>query len=432
MRGMLIGLALLGLAFPVRAGVYILNDPHPQLPFQVPPEQVRSVVGQLRTVALPPKAQPDPGDYRPWYAQQVDALERELKNGTLSMEERANLGGCYIRLGQPGKAINLLSAGDRDHFLIRANLASAYFLSGEPERAVIHQEEVLRQWPLVWAGWNGGQNAWYRQCERVFLTLLRARIAEKQRDERDKARGIPAAPKEVDPIFPGVRFVGPGKDGAYAAGRLATEVYDRLPPNAYGIALQLVLWYPQDVRLYWLLAELLNASGNVIAASQIFDEFWTRSEVSSFKDFNQHGRVLKSAAILQKELVPGSNQAQLLAWWLAIPRATFAPPGVGTVADAVGAAAPIEAARLIEQRGRPSLDTAVPPPPNQLLRFSGRHVGVAFGFGFLVAALIAFQWQEVRRRRALASSAPAIDAEEPQPIPVNEPGQKTGIKQGHA
>ena len=52
-----------------------------------------------------------------------------------------------------------------------------------------------------------------------------------------------------------VRFANDG--GIYQPGALATAERAKLPPDAIAIVQQLLLWYPTDSRLYWLLGETL-------------------------------------------------------------------------------------------------------------------------------------------------------------------------------
>jgi hypothetical protein len=50
-----------------------------------------------------------------------------------------------------------------------------------------------------------------------------------------------------------------------------------LPADAIAQVQQLLLWFPEDTRLFWLLGELYNASGDLETASKIFGEcVWGR------------------------------------------------------------------------------------------------------------------------------------------------------------
>jgi hypothetical protein len=395
-RGILLGLALLGLASPAAAGVYNTLESYPNLP----PEKVPSYVRQLRGIAVPPKGPLDPGSMRAAVLQLTAKLEADQRNGTLSTVDRINLGACYIRLGQHRDAIRLLSAGDQRHFLIQANLASAYFLNGDLEVALRHQQRALDLWPVVWATWRPGQVLWYRQCERIFLRLLTARQAAGRLGRNREP--------DLDPIFGRVKFVGPS--GEYEAGQVTREVLDQLPPNAYGITLQLAMWYPQDWQLYWLLAELLNASGEVIPAAEMIVEM-VDSNVLPSRVLLQHRKVLLPAAKLQETLRSRNNYHLLLSIFAAVPSGTLPPPGVGAIAHQGFAAMPLAIAPLANQPPVPPVppsdsgtQAATPFAPRQP-PFSWQHVTVAFVFGFLVAALLAFQWQEWRRRRLMQQAA---------------------------
>ena len=78
----------------------------------------------------------------------------------------------------------------------------------------------------------------------------------------------------VDDLF-GAHFL--GENGKYLPGRISTEELKKLPPDAIAIVQQLLIWFPGDARLYWLLGELLNAEGDVSSAATVFDEcLWTR------------------------------------------------------------------------------------------------------------------------------------------------------------
>jgi tetratricopeptide (TPR) repeat protein len=432
MRVVLIGLALFGMAVPASAGVYGSIEATPELP----PERVRSWVVQLRAAAVEPKGTLDPASPRAFYLRQAAALEEERKKGVFSTMDLVNLSACYIRLGRGPKpqkdylreAIRLLnSAPERNHFLVQANLASAYFIRGESgdlDLAIRCQRQALYAWPNVWGDWpkvpplqKFGQLVRYRRCERTFLDLLEKRSEE----TRPGNRGTGFL--DIDPIFPGLRLVGPGPKGEYEAGALSSTVNDRLPSNAYDTVLQLVLWYPQDMRLYWLLGEMLNAIGEVTAADEILNELDTTSPY--FKDLHAHHMVLAPAARILKQLKwpSASTHALLLACATNIPRGTLAPPGVGAIAYAVGSAAPLEWAHKIEQiQQGPPMPLGPPAPPPAAtppMPFNWKHVLVGFAFGFLVAALLGFQWQEWRRRRM---NQEIEEDEEPPPTAPVSPG----------
>src|SRR5205823_3935266 len=91
---------------------------------------------------------------------------------------------------------------------------------------------------------------WFKQAERYQLTLLRLRMRE---GFGRRAGGRPVPATDVDALF-GVRFIGPS--GEYEAGKIADAERSKLPADAVAIVQQLLLWFPDDTRLLWLLGEL--------------------------------------------------------------------------------------------------------------------------------------------------------------------------------
>src|SRR5262245_7765006 len=170
MRACLIVLAVLVLPSLARAGLYNSAEPVTVIPM----ERTLAEVGDMRSIAID-REHPDPASRRAKYLRQKDRLEEALRAGTLSPNERADLGACYLRLRLTASAtkdaIRLLRAGPRDHPLLQANLATAYFLDGDLDLAIRHQEEVLRLWPRSWPGWNRSLLDWYQGCEQLFLDL---------------------------------------------------------------------------------------------------------------------------------------------------------------------------------------------------------------------------------------------------------------------
>jgi hypothetical protein len=425
MRVRSIALALAGwlAACPVaRAGVY--NTEH-DIPTR-PATQALFELGNLRSIAVPPPkgARSDPASLRVRYLAQTARLEAARASGTFTPTDLANLGACYIRLRQEPKAAELLRRGPRDHFLVQANLATALFRAGQTERAFRTQEHLLSIWPDVYAGWTKQRLDWFRLVEGYQLRLLRARLDE----ERRAARGGGFGKQKIglDPIFPGVRFVGPG--GTYQAGVIARDMQDRLPWEAYAIVFQLNAWLPWNERLQWLLGEVLNAGGNVDIAYQIFDTLvYGSARAGMFEGLFEHRRVLRPWVVPPKGQQSAMRllrdpKTQTLLLSFAAPRGQLVPVGSGAIAHEVGLLMPALVA------SRPLVGVDVPPPeqpqpqtPPPPLNWT--HVGVSFLSGGLVAALIGLQVMELRRRRRRATLAPG------------EPGgvsSQSGIQQASA
>ncbi|MCI0703600.1 MAG: tetratricopeptide repeat protein [Planctomycetia bacterium] len=96
-----------------------------------------------------------------------------------------------------------------------------------------------------------------------------------------------------DAIF-AVKFV--NEAGAYEPGVLAPAEKAKLPPDAIAIVQQLVLWFPHDTRLYWLLGELYAANGDFKAAKKIMDECVDSLGFSNRKVLMEHRQPVTKAA----------------------------------------------------------------------------------------------------------------------------------------
>jgi len=400
MRGILIGIAVwvgLGACPPARAGVYNTHE----LFYLPPPDGIRSWVGELRAVALESdprvrSARPaQPGTLRYDYLKEAELLEVRARDDTLTTVDRVNLSACSIRMRRFDDAIRVLKAGDQKHFLILANLASAYDGLGEPSLAQLYQRQALDVWPSVWAGWSEAQSQFYRRVERHYLRLLELRGEEKR-----SGSGRPLPMQAVDALFPGVRFVGP--TGRYEAGALSQTMVDRLPPDAYCIVLQLVHWLPQDDRLYWLLGELLNANGQVDYASEVLNELVSARELTNVPELFQHRKVLMQAAPVLREWRKPEVRFTLLS--ALMPRSLPVPPGVGVVASEGGGVGTTLygnwlAGLWVPPKSSASADEGSSSPPPLPWLLDWRQLSVGFACGAVLAMLGVLQWQEWRRRR---------------------------------
>lgn len=235
-----------------------------------------------------------------------DALLARGRN--LSSEELSELGVLQWRLREPDKALETLmraKAADPRSFWPLANLGALFLATGQLQEAESHQATSMGEFPSPWPGGAAG-GAWYRAAEKAQLQLLRSRLSEAGAQGGRRARPV----AELDPLFP-VRFVGPS--GAYEAGTIADAEREKLPANAVALVQQLLLWFPEDTRLLWLLGELYNAAGDLRAADQVFDDCVgsRRFESATLRD---HRRAVKAALAAQ---VPAET-----------PRETFLPNDV--------------------------------------------------------------------------------------------------------
>lgn len=286
MKAFAAALALLAVALPARAGVYSPDEP---FNFEIAPDGFARpiqfaggfevMVAGVREVAILPPADGPPNVRRQEALDRVRA--RQAKGvAALSAEELAGLTADLIRLNRADEVLNLLQPLVRDRqrggFLVSAHLARAHAARGEwaEARALEEMAVLYSDFPTAFGKLTKPQLAWLKRVEREFYYPFLAHRAE------EALRGRPSDLREdVDPLFPPagprkrvdnpVRFV--GENGEYAPGSVAAAEKARLPPDALAVAQQLVLWHPQDARLYWLLGELYNADGDVETAARILD-----------------------------------------------------------------------------------------------------------------------------------------------------------------
>lgn len=254
-------------------------------------KEFQLALGELRSIAVERAVPPNP--VREHVLKQVAALEAKQRTGKLTVDERVNLGAYYVRLQRPEEAVRVLEGAltqEPKNFMVLANLATADYLAGQGDfarlsRAIEYQQQALKAWPTAHPGFTADQLVAYRRFERTYLTLLR----ERQQEARLQGR----RPDEtLDDLFH-VRYVGPG--GRYEAGTMDPEQMDRLPAERVPLVSQLVLWLPFDNRLYWQLAELLNAQGDVQGADAIMHDL-AFSRSYSPPELRAHRRVVGEAA----------------------------------------------------------------------------------------------------------------------------------------
>lgn len=248
-------------------------------------------------------------------AELVASLAPRRADPLMEIQNKIDLGAYLIRLGQYGKAVDMLQPGSSRHplaFLVYANRGTALQKNGELEVAGRYLSTGYGQWPRKWAdlsedqqklfrniGWNERQFEWYRQVEKYQITLVVRRQAETRRPDAMNQFGVP---KYVDALFhkggQPLRFE--NDKGEYVIGTIAEGDKDKLPPGGINEAIrvvqQLLLWLPDDDRLYWQLGELLNARGDkdlqdTRNAVAIFD-YLIESKKARFGNIIEHRQML--------------------------------------------------------------------------------------------------------------------------------------------
>jgi tetratricopeptide (TPR) repeat protein len=179
-------------------------------------------------------------------------------------------------------------------FLLSANLGTAYQLAGQLENAETYLTKAYNSWPANFAdltegqrhyllqfGWSEGQSDFFRKVESYHLRLVKLRLEERVPSQTLDALFV----KDGKPV----RFVGPS--GQYEPGKIAPAEAARLPSNSLEIVQQMLVWLPNDSRLYWLQGELLNARGDYEYAYEIFDDLVFRRN-ERFPELMSHRRAL--------------------------------------------------------------------------------------------------------------------------------------------
>jgi hypothetical protein len=197
----------------------------------------------------------------------------------LSTLEAVALTGDLLRVGRADEALNRVQPLVRDrnpNYFAFTALAHVYAARGDWREAVDYQRAAMldAEMPAEVKGLSRAQRDWFAGLDRNYvLPYYELRLKE--------AAAVPR-PNPVDedvyPLFPvsergkahhPIRFV--NEAGDYQPGVLAAAERAKLPPEAIAIVQQLLLWYPSDTRLFWLLAELYAADGQFAAARDIMD-----------------------------------------------------------------------------------------------------------------------------------------------------------------
>jgi tetratricopeptide (TPR) repeat protein len=236
-----------------------------------------------------------------------DRLRALAKRGTLTTPDALDLSVALMRLREFDEAVQVLTPlvlRERSNFMLISNLASANQASGKYDRASEYLQQVLDVWPREWPGLSKSQLDWYHEVTKYQLRLVKKRY-------RESLQKAATAKTAVDDLFESpqgaVQFK--AEDGAYQAGKLAEAERKKLPPNALAIVQQLVLWFPDDTRLYWQLGELYNAEGDIAAAATILNEcVWTRRDNAPL--LQEHKKIVQLAVPKQSAAVFEDEPAQ--------------------------------------------------------------------------------------------------------------------------
>jgi hypothetical protein len=397
----LVGLALcLGQTQTATAGLYNTEEP----PFARASSNLiefHKVLNDLLAIGAPGNEE-GKNSVRKQVLARVKELEDKAKAEGLEQLERVYLSAYYIRLERAEDAVTLLEAVPRDQrdFMVLGNLSAAHDAAGRLDRAEAYLAESLASWPRVFIGLTGIQLTALARSERLNHALLQIRLRESMEQKR--------GPMEPYPLFPGVRFVGP--TGTYEAGLLHSAQWSRVPADALALVEQLVLWMPHDNRLYWLLAELVNAGGDYLTAYVMLDDLSYRrnyrpDQLKAHREILREANLCSTAVKNEKERLLG-EKAKLSAQ----PIGGLLPAGPGVVLEAVGWASALDRVTK-DLKPEPAMvlapDSTPPPPAKAGWAPDWRQIVVSFVAGAVVATLLSMQFREFRRRKQPQSAEPA-------------------------
>jgi Tfp pilus assembly protein PilF len=268
--GFAVVLTVLGTVPTAHAGLYYSGETIAELPSQWRGYLLDQRI--LRGIAVKPAAGATASPARLRYEEAAVKLAKTAKERALTADEAADLGALYLRLGESGKALEVLRPAQREHpehFHLTANLGTAWQMQGDLKQAAVYLKEAVALAP--------GR---VQKVEELHLKLVKLRAKEEK-----NAQGL-------DALFD-AQFIGP--DGKFEAAKLAPEQRKGLPADAVAQVQQLGIWLPADARVLWLLAELANAHGDVATAAAIMDgcvtEFGLRSP-----ELAAHRKIVRAAA----------------------------------------------------------------------------------------------------------------------------------------
>jgi len=294
-----------------------------------------------------------PDDFRAALAVLMNALDTKVpadrepflrrieraKGKKLSPPETAALAADLLRVRRADEAMNALAPRLRDRtpdYFVYTNYAAIRAAAGDWTEALRYHQAALfdSEMPAAVKGLSQGQRDWWAMLDRDYVPhYYRLRLKEST-ERAGKSRSELEHLDETEDVFPlfpvptranpeprPVRFV--NEAGNYQPGTLAAAERAKLPSDAIPIVQQLLLWFPGENRLYWLLAELYAAQGDFAASFGAFHSIaWGRA-YGNRKVFMDHRQAVETALNAQPRK---SADEPLLAQ---APAPVTAPPAGG-------------------------------------------------------------------------------------------------------
>ncbi len=326
-RAVQVGVFLLGAsvalsAVPCQASLYTPGDPTSALPVNpdgkpdpLPFEEFQRRLQSLKYALDDRKTN---GAVNPERQKFLTLIQEAEKVRKPSADDTAALAGYLLRIGQFDRATALLAPlahGRNPSYFAIETLVHIHATTGEwaEARGCIGDALFSAGMPASAKGYTDSQLKWWKTLDSEYLPLYcdvryRDSIARKGLTPEQLARVNET--EDAFPLFPlpekdsgktPVRFV--NDEGKYQPGHLAAAERAKLPQDAIPIVQQMMLWFPGDTRLYWLLAELYAANNDLKAADTIFQQCSWSGQYSSRKILMEHRAAVRAA--LPKETAAG-------------------------------------------------------------------------------------------------------------------------------
>lgn len=230
-----------------------------------------------------------------------------------SWQETVSLALDVMHLGQSTQGVldQLIPlARLRPNYYVLTTLAHLYgSAEGDWANAINYLETALLDYtpPPPVSGLTTGQQKWQVRLDREYLLpLFRLNLREADPRYRPNPETDTGLPLFRSPDGEPVRFV--DETGEFTPGRLAEAEREKLPSDAVAIVQQLLLWFPGDSRLYWLLADLYAVQGDLSWADKLYDELSWGRKFANRRLMMDHRAAVKAA--LQAERQAADEEAQ--------------------------------------------------------------------------------------------------------------------------
>lgn len=238
---------------------------------------------------------------------QLDRVTLRKKARGKSPADDVALAADLIRLGNNkplyvNEAIELLAPRTRDrnpNYFVFTTIAISYAARGDWNEAAENQLAALTdtEMPNELPGLSPSRRSWLARLDRDYvLPYYQFHVTElrkKTPPESEDATPLFPVPQRGQPHVP-IRFV--NEAGTYEPGKLAASERAKLPTDAIAVVQQMLLWYPWDSQLYWLLAELYAANGQFSYAVAIMDECSWGRQYTNRKIMMDHRAALRPLA----------------------------------------------------------------------------------------------------------------------------------------